>query len=196
MAITQTPDSRWQFTLGRQTFGGYATRDDAATALYDLERGILPATIHTDPNEDAILDWILNVADMAPEERIIRATEHILKGQQPGDLVKATLEYVSQPVADEIIDILNDPWEDIIAAFDQPKKLPVTYQRKHLPDGSGDGWDEYSCAGVDIAFQEDYPPLLYLPGRNGLPLSFVARCLPAINALMADPRVRAALGLA
>jgi hypothetical protein len=39
MSITQHTDNTWSFTHGARSYVGYATREQAAEALYDLERG-------------------------------------------------------------------------------------------------------------------------------------------------------------
>lgn len=38
-AITHNPETNWGFTVGNQPYTGYVTRDAAAEALYDLEKG-------------------------------------------------------------------------------------------------------------------------------------------------------------
>lgn len=39
MPVTHEPETGWGFTHGAQTYTGYATREEACEALYDLERG-------------------------------------------------------------------------------------------------------------------------------------------------------------
>jgi hypothetical protein len=66
--LTQT-SAGWTFTLGRETFGPYSTRDQAAEALYDLQRG-RPAV----SPEQIIIDTI-DRALQADDDRIALARE-------------------------------------------------------------------------------------------------------------------------
>jgi hypothetical protein len=71
MSITQTATG-YTFTLGQQTYTGYPTREAAATALYDAERGQAP---------------------ISPEQTIIDTIDRVSQ-QQPGDLIAAVTEFV------------------------------------------------------------------------------------------------------
>lgn len=53
--LTQT-SAGWTFTQGRETFGPYPTRDAAAEALYDVQRGRCPEQIIIDAIDAALAD--------------------------------------------------------------------------------------------------------------------------------------------
>jgi hypothetical protein len=69
MTITRNPNGTFEFSRGGILWAGFATRDDAAAAQYDLERGVMPVMPYHEPERGK---------------------------QQPGDLIAATLAYVAQ----------------------------------------------------------------------------------------------------
>jgi hypothetical protein len=77
--ITHNEETGWGFTLGKQPYVGYASREEAATALYDLERGIICRATdaalagNTTDDEIAILDWIDKQAAALPGNVIVTA---------------------------------------------------------------------------------------------------------------------------
>ncbi len=151
MSITQTP-AGWMFTRGAETYGPYATREEACERGYDAERGLSDTEIrgafHTLRTIHA-----QNVADS------------LARLQQPGDLVDAALAFVAQDEELAIAEWIdeNDKRITIAREIDRILAESVTYQRKHLSDGSGGpGWDEYSAGGCILAV-EDGAILLWSP---------------------------------
>jgi len=66
MFITHEPETGWGFTHGAQTYTGYATREDACEALYDLERGRQPAGARTAAVRNSVAE--LPIADQRERE--------------------------------------------------------------------------------------------------------------------------------
>jgi hypothetical protein len=83
--ITHDTETGWGFTHGAQSYIGYATREAAAEALYDLERGLSDNEIRSAFRTIRTLH-AQNVADS------------LARLQQPGDLVDAALAEPVPPV--------------------------------------------------------------------------------------------------
>jgi hypothetical protein len=63
MSITHSPETGWGFTHGQQTYTGFATREAAAEALYDVERGIEPSAPTSAPTAPAVSYSRVGVGD-------------------------------------------------------------------------------------------------------------------------------------
>jgi hypothetical protein len=81
MPITHDAETGWTFTHGQQRYTGYATREQACEALYDLGHSVV-----------------------SPEQRII---DTIDQATQPGALVAATLAYIADDAAAAVFDYLS-----------------------------------------------------------------------------------------
>lgn len=181
MAITQTPEG-WTFDRGQQTYGPYPTRDAAAEALFDAERG----------NEPSVSDWLIaelerleslrdaDVENASLDERIANARLDAMYAEEermrhgtlldPGGPGRVRIE---RQVCDDVVDTARYglEWGTNFTA--------------------GEGDDE-----VEV-FIPDSPELgkpdIYFLGQEGLLPADVRRVLPNIVLLLTDPRVVAAL---
>lgn len=178
MPITHDPETGYGFTFGKLSYVGYATREQAAEALYDLERGTLPAP---SADEQTIIDWILNNADMSPEERIIEAVERA--ANKPSTFTDAVLEYTGDTTK-EVISLLEDICQD---------DGPVTRTHEYMSDGSGGEWDRYTCGDISLCIEGlDGGTLNLFDTTNDLGYKEVAELLD-LRTILNDPRVVAGL---
>lgn len=100
--ITYDKETGWGFTLGTQPFIGYATRDAAAEALYDLERGRVTPS---------------------PEQRIIEAVEAATRKaeRRADDAEMDVADWIDKRGADysaRLLELLR--WIDAHFAQDEP----------------------------------------------------------------------------
>jgi hypothetical protein len=76
MPITHDPETGWTFTLGQQTYTGYATKEEAQAAAYDLERGQAPQDsllAEDEPDSAAtVLAHIDQIAKTEEERQYVR----------------------------------------------------------------------------------------------------------------------------